>query len=792
MTTTGLALDSPNLHDDRASPEQELDTTPAPRHAASLGWLVYLVLGAAAITTYYFLPRAGVGQAVLLTVLNATAAGLAYRGASKTHGRARVVWASLAISMTFATLANGPYYGVPLITGHPTPFPYPGDILFLATYPCYMIALGALAGQRRRNDRRGDALDSMILVIAGGSLMWEFVIAPVVHASGLPILAHVVSLAYPTMDLIVFAMLIRLVVAVSWRSGSMRLLLGSFVFLLVSDTLYATQLAAGTYQFGGPTDALWMASYLFIGMAALHPSAREFTRAGTPSGHRLSKGKLAFLGGSLLTGPVLLANRPHELFVIACASGVSFLLVMARVTGLNRQLVLASVEIESRASTDSLTGLANRAVFHGQLAAVLAQPSRRGLTQAVLFVDLDDFKDVNDTLGHAAGDSVLRAVADRLHQAVRPGDLIARLGGDEFALLLDAVPDLGTAQLVAERVVHVLAAPVDINGSVVHVGASVGLALRHDGSDPDKLMREADVAMYTAKGNGKNRVACYDSAVDTAVGAQHELKADLLLACGRDEFVLDYQPLYDLETGGMVGVEALVRWQHPVRGLLPPYDFIGLAEESGAIVDIGAWVLETACRQVHTWQRLHALPQFDLCVNISMRQLERSDFADQVKDVLLRTEFDPACLVLEITESVLADPRSESAARLTTLRRLGIRVAIDDFGTGYSSIEYLRRLPVDILKIDRSFVSAEHPGPHDEALLDAIVGLGQRLGLDVIPEGIEEADQLIRVQDLGCRTGQGFLLSRPVSPAAIEMLLGQTSTVPSPRRPGRHRDTQAA
>jgi EAL domain-containing protein (putative c-di-GMP-specific phosphodiesterase class I) len=339
--------------------------------------------------------------------------------------------------------------------------------------------------------------------------------------------------------------------------------------------------------------------------------------------------------------------------------------------------------------------------------------------------------------------------------------------------------------------VHVLDAPVDINGTDVHVGASVGLALRDSESDPERLMREADVAMYTAKGKGKNRVACYDSALDSAVGAQHELKADLLEATARGELVLDYQPLFDLATSRMVGVEALVRWQHPVRGLLPPVDFISLAEETGAIVDIGSWVLETACRQVHAWQSLHDLPNFDLSVNISMRELEQSNFAEQVRDVLGRTDFDPTCLVLEITESVLADPRSEGAGRLAALRQLGARVAIDDFGTGYSSIEYLRRLPVDILKVDRSFVSGEHPGPQDAALLDAIVGLGHRLGLDVIPEGIEEADQLTRVQDLGCRTGQGFLLCRPVSPTAIDTLLGHTAPVPSPRTPA-HEENKAA
>jgi diguanylate cyclase (GGDEF)-like protein len=655
-----------------------------------------------------------------------------------------------------------------------------------------MVALGALAKKRRREDRRGDALDSMILVVAGGALMWEFIIAPVVRDSDLPLLAHLVAVAYPSMDLVVFAFLIRLVVTVAWGSGAMRLLLGSFVFLLGADMLYAHELSNGTYHFGGPTDALWMASYLLIGLGGLHPSGRAFLRTSTSSGQRLSRRRLAFLAAAVLTVPVLVASYPHDLLVVAGASALSFLLVMARVTGLNRELVLAGVELESRASTDSLTGLANRAAFHTQLANALAQPIRRNGKQAVLFVDLDDFKDVNDSLGHAAGDTLLQIAAERLRQTVRPGDLVARLGGDEFALLLDGLPDSATARVVAERAVHSLAAPAEIDGQRVHVGASIGLAVRDDNSAPDSLMREADVAMYAAKSKGKNRVVRYNSALDGGIGEFQTLKADVFDAAARGELVLDYQPLVELMTGRMVGVEALVRWRHPVRGLLAPMEFIGIAEETGAIVNIGAWVLETACRQVRNWQLDHLLPEFDLSVNISVRQLEQANFAEQVGDVLARTEFDPTRLILEITESVLADPRSGAAEILAAIRRLGVRVAIDDFGAGHSSIQYLRRLPVDILKVDRSFVSGEQLGPQDEALLVAIVGLGQRLGLDVIPEGIEEADQLTRLQDMGCLTGQGFLLSRPSPPDVINALLSHSALLPSPRRPGNDKDLQAA
>jgi diguanylate cyclase (GGDEF)-like protein len=424
-----------------------------------------------------------------------------------------------------------------------------------------------------------------------------------------------------------------------------------------------------------------------------------------------------------------------------------------------------------QANHDSLTGLANRASFSSRLEAALARPERRGGTQAVVFVDLDDFKDVNDTLGHAAGDELLCVVATRLHDAVRPGDMVARLGGDEFAILLDGVPDQVVALGVAQRTVAALAAPVEVAGTWVHVGASAGLAMRNDGSDPEGLMREADVAMYTAKGRGKNRVEFYDATLEDATIDHNALKADLADAAGRGELVVDYQPIIDLTTGRFTGVEALVRWQHPTRGLLAPYAFIELAEETGAIVGIGAWVLETAARQVQGWQSRYGLPDLQLSVNVSVCQLDDPGFADQVGDLLRRTGLDPGSLIVEVTESVLADPAGGAARSLETLRRLGVLVALDDFGTGYSSIGYLRQLPLDILKIDRSFISGEQANRPGDVLLEAIVGLAQRLGLDVIPEGIEEPDQLARLQALGCRTGQGFLLSRPVSAAGINRLL---------------------
>jgi EAL domain-containing protein (putative c-di-GMP-specific phosphodiesterase class I) len=302
--------------------------------------------------------------------------------------------------------------------------------------------------------------------------------------------------------------------------------------------------------------------------------------------------------------------------------------------------------------------------------------------------------------------------------------------------------------------------------------------MREVDSTPEKLMRQADVAMYAAKGRGKHRVELYDAGLDDLALTRQALKSEVGYAAARNELVLDYQPVVDLDGGTLVGLEALVRWQHPTRGLLPPMTFIGPAEETGAIAGIGAWVLERAARQLQNWQRRYLLPDLWMSVNVSVCQLDRPGFADDVMNVVSRTKLDPARLVLEVTESVLADSSGSAAANLAALRRPGVRVALDDFGTGYSSLGYLSQLPVDVLKIDRSFVSGRQAGDSGHALLEAIVGMGQRLGLEVIAEGIEEPDQLSRLRTMGCHTGQGFLFSRPVGPDVIETMLASPMPLP--------------
>ncbi|MCU1449720.1 MAG: diguanylate cyclase/phosphodiesterase [Acidimicrobiales bacterium] len=478
---------------------------------------VYLCVASAAIGMYYLLPGAGVAQAGLFVLFNAAAMFAAWRAVRRASGTDRVVWTSVAVALTLALLANVPYYAYPLIVGRPIPFPCPVDVLFLATQPCFIVALLALARQRRRVDRAGDALDAAIVVLGGASLMWQFVIGPVVNQSGMSALAHVAAVAYPVSDLMVFAVLVRLVLAVSHRTASMQFLLAGIASLLAADVLLAVQLSSSNYHVGGPVDGMWMAYYALIAVAALHPSARRLSRRPAAVESGISSARLAVMCGIVLVGPLVFVTSRRGAAFVAGASLVAFGLVMTRMMGLNRRLMSAGMELQHRASTDSLTGLANRAEFHYRLQLALTRPEDLAADVALLCIDLDDFKDVNDTLGHAAGDALLGVVAERLRQVVRSDDLVARLGGDEFAVLFHGSDALAHATIVGTRAVDALAEPVQVNGTSVHVGASVGLATYRDGSDLDGLMREADVAMYTAKRLGKNRFERYDSAHDDAV-----------------------------------------------------------------------------------------------------------------------------------------------------------------------------------------------------------------------------------------------------------------------------------
>ncbi|HEV8698098.1 MAG TPA: EAL domain-containing protein [Candidatus Limnocylindrales bacterium] len=417
-------------------------------------------------------------------------------------------------------------------------------------------------------------------------------------------------------------------------------------------------------------------------------------------------------------------------------------------------------ELRFQAYHDPLTGLANRTLFLERAEQQLDRVVPDGMP-VLLFLDLDDFKVVNDTLGHAAGDRLLVDVADRLRDVLRPGDVAARLGGDEFAVLLDG-PELQQAVSVADRIIDTLRAPFLVQGQEITVGASIGVAAARTGTEAaHELLRNADVAMYKAKGSGKNRVSVFEPTMHAAIVARHALSAELSRSLGRGELVVYFQPIVAIRGLVVTGFEALVRWRHPTRGLINPAEFIPLAEETGVITALGRYVLEEACRQAALWAP-HAEPDrpLSIAVNLSAQQLQETDFVSELREIVDASGIDPEQLVLEMTETVMFHETAMTLARLEAIRSLGVRIAIDDFGTGYSSLGYLRRFRVDILKIAREFVA---PADHTDewAFAGAIIALGRTLGLTIVAEGIESNGQLERLRGLGCELGQGYLFGRP-------------------------------
>ena len=426
-------------------------------------------------------------------------------------------------------------------------------------------------------------------------------------------------------------------------------------------------------------------------------------------------------------------------------------------------------QLAYQAFHDSLTGLANRALFSERITHALERGVRRTNLVAVLFIDLDDFKTVNDSLGHAAGDELLVTVAERIRSSIRPEDTCARLGGDEFAVMVESITHPDGAVTVARRIIGAMAEPLAIAGSDVAVQGSIGIALGVGGQTASEIMRSADLAMYRAKSEGKGRYALYEPSMHELVLERLELKADLQRAVLADEFDVHYQPIVTLQNGGIVGVEALVRWKHPDRGLVLPGDFISLAEETGLILPLGRHVLNEACRQAAIWRK-RGHPALGVSVNISAKQLASKSLPLEVTDALARSSLDATALTLEITESTLLDS-PVVVGRLDELRGLGVRIAIDDFGTGYSSLNYLRRFPVDSLKIARAFVEELGTSSEQDRLVAAILRLGSTMGLETVAEGIELEQQRDRLRALKCRYGQGFFYSRPVPADELDPML---------------------
>ncbi|NLI82910.1 MAG: EAL domain-containing protein [Deltaproteobacteria bacterium] len=444
---------------------------------------------------------------------------------------------------------------------------------------------------------------------------------------------------------------------------------------------------------------------------------------------------------------------------------------------------LAAVAIEQRqlneqlahqAHHDALTGLPNRLLFADRLVQALAQAERHGGKVAVIYIDLDRFKHVNDFLGHHVGDLLLREIAERLKGCTRKSDTLARMGGDEFMLVLTGIVGREDASYTGQRLVEVLREPVRVENNELHVSASIGISMfPDDGEDTLDLQRKADIAMYCAKNGGGNRFQFFTEEMNAVVVERLELENDLRKALERGEFELHYQPQYDLNRNAVVGLEALLRWNHPEMGCIPPVRFVPIAEETGLIIPIGAWVLKEACRRNAQWQKAGFEP-FKIAVNVSALQLSQVDFPQTVSRCLEETGMDPRWLELEVTESVLMRDVQSVTRSLVAIRSMGVSIAIDDFGNGYSSMSYLQWLPVDCLKIDQSFIqeleNPDHPMDRSRTLIKAFVQLAENLGLRLLAEGVESREQCKCLKEAGCELGQGFLFSVPMTATEVESM----------------------
>jgi diguanylate cyclase (GGDEF)-like protein len=493
-----------------------------------------------------------------------------------------------------------------------------------------------------------------------------------------------------------------------------------------------------------------------------------------------------FEGGRIVGSLTIATHTPGRRFsaaerdvLQAFAEHASLALNDARTVEALRQTLGEAVH---QASHDPLTGLANRVVLLERLGELLASPATSARGLAVLFVDLDRFKLVNDSLGHDVGDEVLVATAERLRRCVRPGDVVGRLAGDEFVVLCSGLAGEVDALGLADRICREIALPVRIGSREIVVTASVGVARGAPGVTADQLLRDADVAMYQAKERGRDRTELFGKSMRARLVERVELEHALRRAILRDEFRLHYQPTMSLATGRPILVEALLRWEHPQRGLVPPDQFIPVAEDTRLIVPIGAWALREACREVASWRRAaEELADLHVSVNLSACQFADEHLPEIVVGALEESGLEPSALWLEITETAVMDEVETTIRTLAALKAIGVQLSIDDFGTGYSSLSYLKRFPVDVLKVDRSFVDGMGTDSEDEAIVTAVVRMAQALGKGVVAEGIENARQLVGLSELGCDAGQGYYFSRPQPPAVVVPWLVERLSAPRER-----------
>jgi diguanylate cyclase (GGDEF)-like protein len=704
--------------------------------------------------------------------------------------RTASAWRWLTASFTCLVAAFAADLGYETAS-HAVPLPSAADACYLAFYVLFFV--GVLRFPRRPPSTSGKlrlTIDFATVALAGMSVIWLLVLGPSATASRAKLIHGGVAGVYPVVDLLAIFVLAYLIANVTGVAAerALRLLVGSAVLATIGDVAIGWRTLHPGASLQLAVDLTLMAAWLFFVLAASVARSTPAQRAHPLRAEGVAldpawTGRarwLPYLGPLVVFGLLLdvqFGGSYLDRVSLTCTAVLVCALVLLRQFLGRRDLVSAQSALSHQALHDALTGLPNRTLVRDRLERMLARARRQLAAIAVLYVDVDGFKQINDTLGHAAGDALLQAVGERLSSVVREADTVGRLAGDEFVVLLDAPIVNAGAKLAADRILDVLRQPIELGerggGREATVSVSIGAAVSHEAS-ADQLLHDADVALYEAKSGGKDRYALFRSGMQGAAQARLLLELDLRDALSERQLFLLYQPTVDLASQTITGVEALLRWHHPTRGVVGPEEFIPIAEDSGLIVPIGRWVLAQACEQVAEWRRDgHAI---GIAVNVSARQLDKDGLLGDVERALKITGLDAGALTLEITETTLMLDTGATASRLGALKELGIRIAIDDFGTGYSSLAYLARFPVDAIKIDRSFVSGIAAAGESHALIHTFVQLGKALGLETIAEGIEEDSQLRVLQRERCDSGQGFLFARPLEPDEVVALLSASAT----------------
>jgi diguanylate cyclase (GGDEF)-like protein len=647
---------------------------------------------------------------------------------------------------------------------HQEPYPSLADVFYLSAYPMLVTGLVLLVRDRRGRDLVG-LLDAAIVATGLGLVFWVFVLHPVATDAASSGLERFISTAYPAADALLLAILARLFTSAGTHTTSARLLGLAAMLLLVADVTLSLLTMYADYD-GVGLDAFWLLSYVTWGTAALHPSMRSSQALPTPAPHaRVGVRRLVLLAASSLLAPGMLfvpgvgARDTDRLAVAICAIAL-FLLVVLRMSGFVSEVQRQAAQLKDLVMHDDLTGLANRRSFEQGLRAAMA-----GGTPYVALLDLDGFKKVNDELGHSVGDRLLTALGSRLTHAVRGDAVVARMGGDEFAVLIaDAAPEL--ALDVADRVVAALGDPIRAGEHELLVSAGVGLAGGPGADGPLEVLRRADRAMCAAKEYGEP-YRWYTPELDTASGEEASIGAELRTALDAGQFRLVYQPIVELPHGRIVAAEALVRWDHPERGLISPADFIGIAERNGLIVELGTWVLREACLQAAKWRAdLGAAAPERVSVNVSARQLARPGLVGIVEAALADSGLPAAALTVEVTETAVFEG-GPAVDALHALRALGVHIALDDFGTGHSSLTLLHTVPVDVLKVDKSFVDNVTMAGRHAVIATALIQIADGLGLIAVAEGVETAEQAAELYRMGYRLAQGYHFGRPAADLPI-------------------------